>query len=82
MGPVPRAASAPVRRVIEAQQVPSPWVQELWVVLCETAQTLQPWVTWLWNPSTQCLSHGHYFSTRAAARADFSQRVANYLKEA
>lgn len=68
-----------VRRVVDARQVPSPWARELWVVLAEIDQTGHPYVTWLWNPSTQCLSHGHYFATLDAARDDFADRVADYL---
>jgi len=67
-----------IRRILAHQRVSSPWARELWVVLAEIDTTIQPYVTWEWNPSTQCLSHGHYFATLDAARADFAQRVAHY----
>lgn len=73
-----RSDGVAVRGVVDAQRVPSPWAQELWVVLAEIDHTGHPYVTWLWNPSTQGLSHGHYFATLADARADFTDRVADY----
>jgi hypothetical protein len=56
----------------------SPWAQELWVVLAQVDQRIQPYVTWLWNPSTQCLSHGHYFATLPDAQKDFAERIARF----
>jgi len=56
----------------------SPWARELWIVLAEIEASTHPYVTWEWNPSTQSLSHGHYFATLEEAQADFAQRVADY----
>ncbi|WP_053958092.1 hypothetical protein [Sulfobacillus thermosulfidooxidans] len=66
-----------VLRVINAQRVVSPWARELWVVLAEIVNP-HPYVTWEWNPSTQSLSHGHYFVILDEARKDFDQRIAAF----